>query len=197
VGELLNVVGLSIGVVLYALLLAMVARAPRTPTIHKSIDPLPLATALLGLAWNICAVLIYALPDLGIRGGLLPYVSTIGFSALGFLPAVVVHSVVRTDHGGDLRPVKPTLIAVAYGSSTVAALFHLRALWVGESVPATPGMRLLTYTFVALVFPVVMSTRRQPGARRALWIAALAAFTVSAVHLTHGDSLSGLSRRVR
>src|SRR6202171_2825291 len=45
-------------------------------------------------------------------------------------------------------------------------------------------MRLLTYTFVALVFPVAVVTRRQPGARRALWIAALAAFTVSALHLT-------------
>ena len=183
-GDLLNVVGLSTGVVLYSLLLAMVVRAPQTPTIQKAIDPVPLAAALLGLAWNICALVIYALPSLGIRGGPLPYVSAIGFSALGFLPAVVVHSVVRTGHDGSHLPIKRALIAVAYGSSAVAALLHLHALWVGEPVPATPGMRLLTYTFVALVFPVVLSTRGQPGARRALWIAALAAFTVSALHLT-------------
>ena len=97
VGELLNVVGLSTGVALYALLLAMVVRAPRTPPIHRSIDPLPLTTALLGLTWNVCALPMYALPNLGIRGGPLPYVSAIGFSALGFLPAVVVHSVLRDE----------------------------------------------------------------------------------------------------
>ncbi len=45
-------------------------------------------------------------------------------------------------------------------------------------------MRLLTYTYVALVAPLVAVTRRQPGARRALWIAALAIFAVSAMHLS-------------
>ena len=44
-------------------------------------------------------------------------------------------------------------------------------------------MRLLTYVFVALVLPVAFVSRRQPGARRAVWIAALAAFAVSALHL--------------
>jgi two-component system LytT family sensor kinase len=45
-------------------------------------------------------------------------------------------------------------------------------------------MRLLTYTFVALIVPLVAATRGQPGARRALWAAALATFAVSALHLT-------------
>src|SRR5437588_12087306 len=45
-------------------------------------------------------------------------------------------------------------------------------------------MRLLTYTFVALVVPLAAVTRGQPGARRALWAAALATFAVSALHLS-------------
>ena len=45
-------------------------------------------------------------------------------------------------------------------------------------------MQLLTYTFVALVLPLAFVTRGQPGARRALWIAALAIFAVSALHLS-------------
>ena len=45
-------------------------------------------------------------------------------------------------------------------------------------------MQLLTYTFIALVFPLAVVTRGQPGARRALWIAALATFAVSALHLS-------------
>jgi signal transduction histidine kinase len=52
------------------------------------------------------------------------------------------------------------------------------------SVPAPLGMRLLTYTFVALAIPLAMITRGRPGAGRALWAAALATFAVSALHLS-------------
>ena len=45
-------------------------------------------------------------------------------------------------------------------------------------------MRLLTYAFVALVIPLAVVTRGQPGSRRALWVAALAIFAVSALHLS-------------
>ena len=51
-------------------------------------------------------------------------------------------------------------------------------------MPSALGMRLLTYTFVALVVPLAAVTRGQPGARRALWAAALAIFAVSALHLS-------------
>jgi signal transduction histidine kinase len=45
-------------------------------------------------------------------------------------------------------------------------------------------MRLLTYTFIGLVVPLALVTRGQPGARRALWAAALSIFAVSALHLS-------------
>jgi two-component system, LytTR family, sensor kinase len=45
-------------------------------------------------------------------------------------------------------------------------------------------MQLLTYAFVALVLPLALVTRRQPGSRRALWAAALSVFAVSAMHLS-------------
>jgi hypothetical protein len=61
-GELLNLVGLSAGVVLYAMLLVMVVRAPEPPTPDHRFDRLPLITAILGLAWNLCAILIYEPP---------------------------------------------------------------------------------------------------------------------------------------
>ena len=94
--ELLNLIGLSTGVVLYAMLLAMVLRADRTPGVATRLDPLLVATALLGLVWNLCALPAYALPKVGVIGSLTPFVA-IGLSALGFLPAVVVHSVLRGD----------------------------------------------------------------------------------------------------
>jgi signal transduction histidine kinase len=45
-------------------------------------------------------------------------------------------------------------------------------------------MRLLTYAFVLLIVPLGAATRGQPGSRRALWVAALATFAVSALHLS-------------
>src|ERR1700704_6495402 len=98
-GELLNLVGLSAGIALYAMLLVMVFGAART---HASlntggrIDPLLLATGVLGLTWNLFALPAYELPKVGIVGPL-PLLTSVGFSALGFLPAVVVHSVLRRE----------------------------------------------------------------------------------------------------
>ena len=94
-GELLNLVGLSTGVILYTMLLVMVVRARGVLVADGPRDRLPLATAILGLIWNVCALPIYELQNVGIRGPV-PYVAMVGFSALGFLPAVVIHSVLRS-----------------------------------------------------------------------------------------------------
>ena len=76
------------------------------------------------------------------------------------------------------------MAATAYTVSTIAAAFHAHAAWTGAPLPSPPGMRLLTYAFIALVIPLAAVTRRQPGARRALWAAALSVFAVSALHLS-------------
>jgi two-component system LytT family sensor kinase len=181
-GELLNLVGLSAGVVLYAMLLVMVVRAPTTPTLEGRVDRLPLITAMLGLAWNLSAIAIYGLPNFGM--GSTRWTSVVGFSALGFLPAVVVHSVLRSSSTGVPSAAQRVLIATGYAVSVVATVLHLHAFWVRDPVPATTGMQLLTYGFVALVLPVATVARRRIDGRRPFWIAALAAFAVSALHLT-------------
>jgi hypothetical protein len=184
VGELLNLIGLSMGVVLYAMLLVMVVRPGQARGSRTSqFDPLMLVTSVLGLIWNLCALPTYELPKVGIEGPF-PYLTAVGFGALGFLPAVVVHSVLRGDRQGVRGPLKRSLGLVAYAVSAVAFLLHLRGAASGDAVPAALGMRLLTYTFVALIVPLAAVTRRQPGSRRALWAAALATFAVSALHLS-------------
>jgi two-component system LytT family sensor kinase len=183
IGELLNLIGLSTGVVLYAMLLAMVIRAARPSGGPARVDPLLLLTSILGLVWNLCALPVYALPKVGIDGPV-RFLAAIGFGALGFLPAVVVHSVLRGAQDDVRGAIKHTLVIVAYGVSAVAALLHLFAMASGTGTPSPLGMRLLTYTFVALVVPLAAVTRGQPGARRALWAAALAVFAVSALHLS-------------
>jgi two-component system LytT family sensor kinase len=182
--ELLNLVGLSAGVVLYTVLLVMVIRNAPKPVGGARFDPLLLATAILGLIWNLCALPAYELPKLGIAGPF-PFLVAIGFSALGLLPAVVVHSVLRGRRAGLRGGIRVTLTVIAYGVSATAATLHFQAAWIGAALPSVAAMRTLTYTFVALIVPVAMATRGQPGSRRALWVAALAAFAVSALHLSN------------
>ncbi len=181
-GELLNVVGLGTGVVLYAMLLVMVVRAPHESDTGSD-DHLPLATALLGLAWNLCALPLYTV-SVASMSPFLPYVAFVGFSALGFLPAVVVHSALRTGETRAYRAARQILTASAYAASAAAVVINATALAEGSRVPAVPAMRLLTYMFIAIIVPIAIVTRQQRGGRRALSVAALAAFTVSALHLT-------------
>ena len=183
VGELLNVVGLSAGVVLYAMLLAMVVRARRTRGLSSGFDPLLLLTSLLGIVWNCCALLTYELPKMGLAGPF-PWIGAIGFGALGFLPAVVVHSVLRDERERVHGAVRRTLTAFAYAVSACAAGLQVYGASTVAPVPAAMGMRLLTYAFIALVVPLAAVTRGRPGAGRALWVAALATFAVSALHLS-------------
>ena len=181
--ELLNLVGLSTGIVLYAMLLAMVIRAGRTPGGPGRVDLLLIATAVLGLLWNLCALPAYELPKLGIEGPF-TFLIAAGFSALGFLPAVVVQSVLRGEADRVAGKSKRAVAIVAYSVSGIAAALHVFAAWRGAPVPSSIAMRLLTYAFVVLVVPLAAVTRGQPGARRALWAAALSIFAVSALHLS-------------
>ena len=125
VGELLNLVGLSTGVVLYAMLLAMVVRAARTPGLRSGFDPLLLLTSVLGLVWNWCALALYELPRMGFEGPF-PSIAALGFAALGFLPAVVVHSVLRDERHAVRGAAKLALAVVAYAVSAVAASLACR-----------------------------------------------------------------------
>ena len=183
IGELLNLVGFSGGIVLYAMLLAMVVRARQVPGAPVRFDPLLLLLSLLGLVWNLCALPAYELPKVGINGPF-PFLTAAGFGALGLLPSVVVHSVLRGERVGVRGSLKQVLTAVAYSVSVVAAVLHLNAALEGAAVPSPVAMRLLTYTFLALIVPLAAVTRGQAGARRALWAAALAVFAVSALHLS-------------
>ncbi len=180
---LLNLVGLSTGVVLYAMLLLMVVRRDARSTVRREVDPLLLSTALLGLLWNLCALSAYGLPKLGVRISLAP-LTVVGFSALGFLPAVVVQSVLRGEQDRLESRLGRSIAAAAFLVSATAASLHVRAAATGLTVPSALGMQLLTYSYIVLAVPVAIVTRRQPGARRALWVAALSIFTVSALHLS-------------
>ncbi len=146
--EMLNLVGLSTGVVLYSMLLAMVVRSRRATGVAPN-DRLLVATAILGLLWNLCALATYELPKLGVETTA-PWLPVAGFAALGLLPSVVVHSVLRGERQ-RLNRVSQVVAGAAYTVSAIAALLHVYNGWSGLPVPSVLGMRVLTYTFVASV----------------------------------------------
>ncbi len=184
--ELLNLVGMSTGIVLYAMLLVMVVRNGRASTATGTLDPLLLATALLGLVWNISALPAYELPKLGVLAGL-PPLAAVGFSALGFLPAVTVHSVLRGERAQRGRHLRRAIVVGAYGVAAIAAGLQMGGLWNSTRVPSASALQLLTYAFMLLLLPLAALTRGQPGSRRALWAAALSIFAVSALHLSQSE----------
>lgn len=196
---LINLLGWTMGVTLYAMLLMMVLRsaghvnraAHRDSTEPREFNFLPLATAMLGLVWNAGSFATYGLHDLGISNALSVLSLLLGaaaLSALGFLPAVVVHSAIAslpTQRDGRSLWV---LIAATYTLSTVAAVMHFYRALVTGSASSNTALQLLTIGFGLLIANLFLLTRREPLWRRAVWATALAVFAVSALHLSRSSN---------
>jgi hypothetical protein len=183
--DLLHLVGFLTGAALYAMLLAMVIRRPRA-------DRLSLATGVLGCIWNAGELGAWAFRSVALTNGE-QWLHASSYSALGFLGAVVVHSVARLAVETDshrLAAVKRVVTRVAYVSAAVAATMHHRAALTGESLPSGTALMVVTSSVVVLVVPLVLVTRWQANGRRAAWMAGLAVFAVSALHLGqfHGSN---------
>jgi hypothetical protein len=136
---LVDLLGFVTGAALYGMLLAMVVREParvRPPGGSRvsGIDALALLTAFLGLFWNVGELAVSLLRGAGILS-VSEAVEAFTFVALGFLPAVVVHSAVAT--GERPRRAAKTVVAAAYTLSAVAGVLHL--LTIVEHTVATLG----------------------------------------------------------
>ena len=180
VAALVHVVGFLTGVALYALLFVLVLR-PRV-----SDDRLPLATAILGLIWNVSGLAAFGIRDFA--GGDSPgFLTATAYSALGFLPAVVVHSVLRSQADSRHRRSTAVFIWASYTISTVAEILMFWAALHGGSVPSAPALQTLTWYYLGLTIPLFLLTRRRTGSARSWSIVALAVFAVSALHLSHRE----------
>src|SRR5215467_11083023 len=186
---LLNLLGYITGLSLYTMLLVMLLKGPRAASAvgaaSDKADRLPLGAALLGLAWNLGALL-----DLGIHnfGGWRSsaLLGAAAFTALGFLPAVVVHSVLRS---GDAwrRPMTMGMLIAAYFFSAAASALHFYQALTRQSTPSHWALHILTAGFSALIIALLAATRGRPGWGGGGWVVALAVFAVSAVHLSHHE----------
>lgn len=182
-----NLLGYGSGILLYAMLLLMVARAARPPARRAAVAPpsssaaarLFLLTAALGLLWNLGSLAILITRDFTGKPPP-PVLAALAFAALGLLPAVVVHTV--------LRHHKSFVLAIAaYAVSAIAAVMHFYTAFVEQTAPAKSALLLLTLSFGALIVPLLLLTRREQRPARAWSVVALAVFAVSALHLSHHE----------
>jgi hypothetical protein len=184
--ELLNFVGFVTGAILYAMLLVLVMRAPSREELARR-DWLPLATAVLGLIWNVGELFTYLLPRLHVVESSVP-LAALSFPALGLLAAVVVHSVARTLSRGRW------ISAAAYACAIAAGALHARTIMSGDARWSAAAFMLLMLSFSAVIIPLAILSRRRPNGPRAVWMLGLALFAISAAHLGqfHGPGRSWL-----
>jgi hypothetical protein len=181
---LVHLVGFGTGIVLYAMLGVMTRRRlanVTAPAERKNVDRVPLAAALLGVIWNVGAMVVFAARDFGANYEL-TWIAAIAYGALGFLPAVVVHSTLRRAQRADFA----WFLGVAYSASGVAAVMHVADAFRGQT-PSSAGLLLLTITYGALLVALAVTERRRPSFQRTILAVALAAFAVSALHLSRNQ----------
>ena len=174
---LVNLVGFTVGVALYAMLAVMVVRHRRAST-AAGVDVLLLVTAALGLVWNAGELVVSVQRDFS-PGPSLAFLVAAAYSALGFLPSVVVHSA-RNEAGRTRTPAW-----LAYALSLLAAVLHFRAAAAGDAVPSAFAMQMLTFGAVTLAGALLLFNFRQALEKKAIWATALLVFAVSALHLSH------------
>ncbi|HEY8563758.1 MAG TPA: histidine kinase [Pyrinomonadaceae bacterium] len=177
---LINLLGFTVGIALYALLLLMVVRHRRESD-KNAPDWLLLLTAALGLLWNAGELGVLFWKDFGATR-VSPALVAISYSALGFLPSVVVHSAWKGEESEN-KSVGWLTIA-AYALSAFAALLHFRAAIFNAAAPSDSALRVLTFGSLALLGGLLIFTFRQKIQNKAVWVSALSVFALSALHLS-------------
>jgi hypothetical protein len=183
VAALVHLIGFLTGAALYGMLFALVLRR------RVGDDRLPMVTAILGLVWNVSGLGVFGIRDF-VGGDPPSFLIATAYSALGFLPAVVVHSVLRSQSDPRHRRTAAAIIVASYTISTLAETMMFWAATHGSPVPSTLALQTLTWFFLGLTIPLFLLTRRRAGSERGWSIVALAVFAVSALHLSHREGPS-------
>jgi two-component system, LytTR family, sensor kinase len=182
--SLVNLLGFTVGVALYALLLAMVVYQ-RKASQRNAPQFLLLATAVLGLFWNIGELFTFIGRDFA-GSEVEPFLAAVSYSALGFLPSVVVHSAQSKENK------KNWLTVSAYFLSVFAAILHFHSAFFYNAAPSNPALQTLTAGAIALIFGLLIFNFRQTLEKKTIWASALLIFAVSALHLSGGNEEKSL-----
>jgi two-component system, LytTR family, sensor kinase len=176
--SLVNLLGFTVGVMLYALLFVMTLRHRRSRE-RFSLDFLLFATAVLGFLWNVGELFVFVWRDFSATH-VSPFLIAVSYSALGFLPSVVVHSAWKNSAGANVR----WLTFAAYGLSIFASLLHFQSAIFSNESPSDLALRILTFGSLGLLIGLLIFAFRQGVEKKAIWAAALLIFAASALHLS-------------
>ncbi|MDE0405281.1 MAG: histidine kinase [Nitrospira sp.] len=194
VGLLAHPIGFITGAILYAMILILMLQVPRKSVSRNvnnaGVTPLrrlSLWTAFLGLLWNVGGLVSFLLPAAS-PGWLHHLLHVTALSALGFLPAVVVHSFLQSGMRRRIGRNRHVLLAGAYALSTGAAAFNVLAVMPGTTVIAVEAMSLLAVGFVLLLAIVLADTVRQQGWDHHAGMLTLAVIAAAAIPFSHHQS---------
>src|SRR5471030_15515 len=158
---LIHLVGFVTGVALYGMLAAMTWPRARTDTASHP-GHIPVLAALLGLIWNAGALLVFGWRDFGL-GELSPWITAISYSALGFLPAVVVDSATRSRRPGA----RPSPLALcAYALSAVATAIQAVSVARAGAISSN-ALLTLTIGYISIVLVMAVVSVGRTGSQRA------------------------------
>ena len=194
VGLLAHPIGFITGAILYAMILVLVLQTPRK-SVSRNVNAarvtplrrLSLWTAVLGLLWNVGGLASFLLPAAS-PGWLHHLLQVTALSALGFLPAVVVHSFLQSGMRWPIGRNRHVLLAGAYALSTGAAAFNVLAVMPGTTVIAVEAMSLLAMGFVLLLAIVLAHTVRQQGWNHHAGLVTLAVIAAAVIPFSHHQS---------
>ena len=194
VSFLAHPIGFITGAILYAMILVLVLRTSRKSVLRNvdgaRVTPLrrlSLWTAVLGLLWNVGGLASFLLPAVA-PDWLRHVLQVTALSALGFLPAVVVHSFLQTGMRRHVRWNRRILLAGAYALSAGAGVFNALAVIPGTTVVAVEAVPLLAMGFVLLLVVVLADTVRQQGWDHHAGVVTLAALAAAAIPFSHHQS---------
>jgi hypothetical protein len=175
---LVNLLGFAVGISLYSMLGMMVLRHRKTSG-PANANFLLLTTAFLGFLWNVSELFVFVGEDFGFAGPY-PLIAAAAYSALGFLPSVVVHS------AQDEAPKPHWVTFGAYGLSTFAAVMHFATVLTGGNAPSELALQAQTLGSLTLAAILLIFNFRERLEKKAVWATALLIFAASAFHLS-GD----------
>ena len=187
-------IGFITGAILYAMILVLVLQTPRT-SVSRNVDGaqvtplrrLSLWTAILGLLWNVGGLASFLLPAVS-PDWLNHVLQVTALSALGFLPAVVVHSFLQSGIRQRGRGSRHVLLAGAYTLSAGAAALNILAVIPGATVIAVEAMSLLAMGFVLLLAVVLAATVRRQGWDHHAGVVTLAVLAAAVMPFSHHQS---------
>ena len=187
-------IGFITGAILYAMILVLVLQAPGT-SVSRNVDGarvtpfkgLSLWTAVLGLLWNVGGLASFLLPAVA-PAWLNHVLQVTALSALGFLPAVVVHSFLQSGRRQRVGWNRRALLAGAYALSAGAAVFNVLAVMPGTPVIAVETVMLPAVGFVLLLVAVLADTVRRQGWDRHAGVVTLAVLAAATIPFSHHQS---------